>query len=213
MATVNVDLSEYDMLRQAKNKAEKEVEELKETIKGLESKSRVIIRSVPANLSAEDVINNFNILRSSNYMGGYSGTRELLKMSIERALRSKVVSSQYINFDDIKLSIEEKIDKEYRESMDASKRSYDIAATSYYNKEKSLEKDFEEKYKNKLKEKDNEIVNLNVKLEEAKSKIEELRSSFSVRQEEAAKALKEAQDKYDELMGESNKSWFQKLFK
>lgn len=43
MAMVQVDLSEYDMLREAKNKAEEEVKELKETINGLKDKSRVIL--------------------------------------------------------------------------------------------------------------------------------------------------------------------------
>lgn len=45
MAMVQVDLSEYDMLREAKNKAEEEVKELKETINGLKDKSRVIIHT------------------------------------------------------------------------------------------------------------------------------------------------------------------------
>lgn len=43
MAMIQVDLSEYDMLREAKNKAEKRVEELEDEIKGLKDKSRVII--------------------------------------------------------------------------------------------------------------------------------------------------------------------------
>lgn len=43
MAMVQVDLSEYDMLREAKDKAEKRVKELEEDIKGLKDKSRVIL--------------------------------------------------------------------------------------------------------------------------------------------------------------------------
>ena len=40
MAMVQVDLSEYDMLREAKNKAENEVKELKEEIKEYQKKSK-----------------------------------------------------------------------------------------------------------------------------------------------------------------------------
>ena len=43
MATVTLDSSKYDMLRENKKKAEEEVKELKETLKGLKDKSRVIL--------------------------------------------------------------------------------------------------------------------------------------------------------------------------
>ena len=43
MATVTLDSSEYDMLRENKKKAEEEVKELKEILKGLKDKSRVIL--------------------------------------------------------------------------------------------------------------------------------------------------------------------------
>jgi hypothetical protein len=46
MAMVQVDLSEYDMLRQAKQKAEDECAELKENIKALKNSSKAIVRTV-----------------------------------------------------------------------------------------------------------------------------------------------------------------------
>ena len=42
MAMVQVDLSEYDMLREAKNKAENEVKELKEEIKEYQKKQELL---------------------------------------------------------------------------------------------------------------------------------------------------------------------------
>ena len=46
MAQVNIDLSEYDMLRQSKDKAEKEVTELKEEVKKLkDNASNVVVRN------------------------------------------------------------------------------------------------------------------------------------------------------------------------
>lgn len=46
MAQVTIDISEYDGLREAKAKAEKEVEELKETIKNLKKGSKVECQAV-----------------------------------------------------------------------------------------------------------------------------------------------------------------------
>ena len=46
MAIVQVDLSEYDMLRQAKQKAEDECAELKESIKALKNSSKAIVKTV-----------------------------------------------------------------------------------------------------------------------------------------------------------------------
>lgn len=46
MAIVQVDLSEYDMLRQAKQKAEDECAELKESIKALKNSSKAIVKTI-----------------------------------------------------------------------------------------------------------------------------------------------------------------------
>lgn len=44
MAVVNIDLSEYDMLREAKLKAEKTIEKLEQEMKDLKSSSKIILR-------------------------------------------------------------------------------------------------------------------------------------------------------------------------
>lgn len=48
MAIVQVDLSEYDMLRQAKQKAEDECAELKESIKALKNSSSAFCQNGPS---------------------------------------------------------------------------------------------------------------------------------------------------------------------
>lgn len=45
MALVQVDLSEYDMLREMKNKAEKELEEVKEQLKSLKDNSSCVVKT------------------------------------------------------------------------------------------------------------------------------------------------------------------------
>ena len=44
MATLNIDLSEYDMMRESKKNLENQVEDLKKIIEGLKDKSRLVVR-------------------------------------------------------------------------------------------------------------------------------------------------------------------------
>ena len=68
MAQVNVDLSEYDMLRTSKDKAEAEVKELKEEIKKLKDnasnvvvKNRYYIASLNYNKAANNIVRNLGV--------------------------------------------------------------------------------------------------------------------------------------------------------
>jgi len=78
MAQVNVDLSEYDMLRQSKDKAEKEVLELKEEVKKLKDnasnvvvKNRYYVASIDYERGASKIINDL----------GYGGLTKLIDYS------------------------------------------------------------------------------------------------------------------------------------
>lgn len=44
MATLNIDLSEYDMMRESKKNLENQVEDFKKIIEGLKDKSRLVVR-------------------------------------------------------------------------------------------------------------------------------------------------------------------------
>lgn len=75
MAQVNIDLSEYDMLRASKDKAEAEVKELKETVKSLkDNASNVVVRNryYVASLNYNKAANN--IVRKL----GVNGIEQLL---------------------------------------------------------------------------------------------------------------------------------------
>lgn len=82
MAIVNVDLSEYDALRNRAKELEEQNKELKEQVKGLKSGSKVIIRTV------EDVDGEF-------YPYG----------RIKKCKR--IISESYVGFEDVRLKVEE----------------------------------------------------------------------------------------------------------
>lgn len=180
MATVQVDLSEYDTLREAKNKAEKRVEELKETIKGLENKSRVILTTqyvypeVHYDKIYSDVIQLIEAAKDRDKFRDlpmYSTRIDLsIHNSIEHTLRSnikfgnmpydislgKYSSSQYIGFEDIKA----KVEAHYKKDIDKAIADYKESEETYNRLKDSVEEDVKEMYSNtinKLK-KDNKLL-------------------------------------------------------
>ena len=87
MAQVNVDLSEYDMLRETKAKAEKEAAELKEEVKKLKDtasnvvvKNRYYIPSLDYDAAASRIINNLGtagIFQAQQLADRMFGSRQL----------------------------------------------------------------------------------------------------------------------------------------
>lgn len=170
MAMVQVDLSEYDMLRETKKKAEKEVEELKETLKGLKDKSRVILTTqyvyprvdyerihsaivqlIEAAKDRDDFKDSPRYLMQSNLT---------IHNSIDNVLRSnikfdnmpynpdtrKYSSSQYIGFEDVKAEVE----AHYKKDIDKAIANYKESEEEYHRLENSVEKSVKERYSNTI---------------------------------------------------------------
>lgn len=222
MAMVQVDLSEYDMLREAKKKAEKEVEKLKETIKGLEDKSRVILTTEYhyPNINKSALINELYSLvdRAKSYdsldsdlrfsMRGYYN----LPREIERIVSSNITigdakynfgmskrtSSQYIGFEDVKA----KVEAHYKKDIDKTIADYKESEENYNKLRDSVEESVREGYENeinRLKEEQKKVIEFNrkklSKLEEEKNtEIDKLKGKIAELSKSKAEKIAELMD-------------------
>lgn len=118
MAIVNVDLSEYDSLRNRKSELELRVKQLEEELKHAKDATKVLVRT-----KTRTIWKNTSIFdRDKIYdIGGES--------------------ESYVNFEDVRLKVEEHFKKEIERSI---KENMDSAA-SYRKKENELQKKFDEK--------------------------------------------------------------------
>lgn len=237
MATVQVDLSEYDMLREAKDKAEKRVEELKETIKGLENKSRVILTTqyvypevnydrIYSDIEQliEGVKNRSNLRDSPRYsmqadLSIHNGIEYTLRSNIKfdnmpyDISLGKYSSSQYIGFEDVKA----KVEAHYKKDIDKAIADYKESEETYNRLKNSVEKDVKEMYSNtinKLKKSIKDITeSKDTEIKALKDKITELSKSKEEKIAELTKTIEEAQAKLYELSEPKKKGLFTKIFK
>lgn len=126
MATVTIDISEYDMLRNGKEQAEAEVKTLKEDIKGLKDKSRVIVTTIT------------KVKERSEYSLLYGCESERTISTSE--------STQLTGFDDIEFEIREKLTKKVQKELDERLKFLEQARKNYEEERASLEPDLKEKF-------------------------------------------------------------------
>ena len=142
MSTLHIELSEYDAMRNRNKELEERVKQLEEELKGCKDGSRVIIRKVMEQKEAGRFLYYDHLQRRSIY-------------SSEQP-KEIVVSENYINFEDVRVKIEDKM----KEDVEASIRFHNEQAENYSRKANSLESEYSEK-KSKLDEKfGNEIKNI-----------------------------------------------------
>lgn len=138
MAIVNVDLSEYDAIRKRNSELEEQVKELKKLNESLKGGSKVILRKETTLL--------FNKHRA---MWDYDdGDDEPQRKTIES-------SESYVNFEDVRLKVEDQMKDEVKRSIqqrDESRTNYDSSVQKYNEKAKKLdakEKSLKDKYAQK----------------------------------------------------------------
>lgn len=210
MATVQVDLSEYDMLREAKDKAEKRVKELEEDIKGLKDKSRVILTTQYKYPSVNETIvgdisrlvillrDNVSYANDIRYGSAFhinieSEIRNILSSNIKFGnipyniitSHSDYSTSQYIGFDDVKARVE----AHYKKDIDKAIADYKESEEDYNRLKDSIEERVRNMYIqtiNRLK-KDNKLL-----VEKYEKSIEDITKSKDAE-------IKELQDKIAEL--------------
>ena len=125
MAIVNVDLSEYDAIRKRNSELEEQVKELKKLNESLKGGSKVILRKETTLL--------FNKHRA---MWDYDdGDDEPQRKTIES-------SESYVNFEDVRLKVEDQMKEEIKGSIaqrDASREYYESSVQEYKEKKKKLD--------------------------------------------------------------------------
>ena len=157
MSTLHIELSEYDAMRNRNKELEERVKQLEEELKGCKDGSRVIIRKVMEQKEAGRFLYYDHHQRRSIY--GSEQPKEI------------VVSENYINFEDVRVKIEDKM----KEDVEASIRFHNEQAENYSRKANSLESEYSEK-KSKLDEKfGNEIKNIKAERDKVRAENAELK--------------------------------------
>lgn len=138
MAVVNVDLSEYDAVRNRVKELEEQVKELKKINASLKSNAKVVLRK-------ETVVERPENIQE---IGDYG------EIFLKRKIRkTREFSESYINFEDVRLKVENEMREEVERSVKDNKDAYEIYTKKYDALEKEYQKKnakLEESYQKKL---------------------------------------------------------------
>lgn len=200
MAVVNVDLSEYDAIRKRNSELEEQVKELKKLNESLKGGSRVILRTKTV-VEFQQIRDTYNSLRHVNGYEGFTPDEPKTRRTIES-------SESYINFEDVRLKVEQAMQDEVNRSIhdrDMEKQAYADRKNKLDNEYNGKKADLKKVYEKKAKD-----------LEEDNSRKEiELRNKYSamVRDFESDKLrilnlLPNIQKLADELRDDLNKRFF-----
>lgn len=146
MATVNVDYSEFETLKNRVKELEETVKEKDKTIASLKDGSRVIIRK-EVQIEYERFSDPFRRMRGID--------KDPLYSQDEKPRRTVETSESYVGFEDVRLKVEEHMKDEVKRSIqqrDESRANYDSSVQKYKEKEKKLddkEKSLNDKYAKK----------------------------------------------------------------
>jgi len=162
MAVVNVDLSEYDAIRNRNKELEEQVKELKKLNESLKSNAKVILRK-------ETEVEQIYCEREEEPWRD----SELLHSKPRKKIKS---SESYINFEDVRLKVENQMRKEVEDSIKANKAAYE----KYLEKYSLLDADFQKKSKELDKKKEELEESNKKKLEEENAKLrDEYKGKFA----------------------------------
>ena len=233
MALVQVDLSEYDMLREAKNKAEKELDETKKQLESLKNTSSCVVKTVRyrkdynnpffLNLITEHFIKS---LRCTNFGFEFSQSfiSDCLKDSICRGIKDfeiyhnssdiilKETVSDVIGFDSIKSEIKEFYDSQYKSSIDALKRDLDAQISEYNSKLSSVNEIVKKKYLDDIKELKAALADKEKKYEELEAQLREAKKSTKEKIAEAEEKVRIATQELEALKSTPKKKGLFNLF-
>ena len=145
MAIVNVDLSEYDAIRKRNSELEEQVKELKKLNESFKGGSKVILRKetvvIERTLRRRSFFNEMNNLPQGND-------------TINENKRTISSSESYVNFEDIRLKVEQAMKDEVKRSIhdrDMEKQAYadrkNKLDNEYNGKKADLKKVYEQKEK------------------------------------------------------------------
>ena len=205
MAKVEVDLTEYDEMRNARKNAEERVKELKlelEVLKKSQEPNNVLVK----NIYMKKDIDIQNITReiAEHIRGSYSLTlmdgmflrtevasiaEACVRIEMERA-KSVVdyTNTEVRGFNELQKEIRQTLEDNYKISMETKGRQLEESKKRYDEKYEKLEEEFKKQYE---------------ELKEKREILEDL-------QDGALKMQRKAEEKIKEY---ENKNWFKRLFK
>lgn len=232
MAKLEIELSEYDAMREARKAAETRVVELQEELKDLKKGAKVILRKETAYVGITFDTTRFEqALRKKLEQATYGATFEgkpRLNIPMVAALcirtweelpkeytRNTLASEKYpthsdtlIGFEDIRMKVEdmfkEQFKEEHRKALEALKSEKDAYKVKYNQIHEELSQEFKEII-DTLKEKSLKLVEENNALKD------ELKEASKSTEEKIAKAeakVKAAQEELTRLKGK--KPWWKK---
>lgn len=201
MAVVNIDLSEYDMLREAKLKAEKTIEKLEQEMKDLKSSSKIILR------------------REHTYLAPMWDERDLeyeLQNRLRHFINYRTCESVFDRYDEIGIK---QLSAALESSFKAIRKQYRPVHPSTLKEETLPEKSdtligfedirltVENLFKDQFKaEQESKLDDLKRQTERLKAKEKSLREELAAEYKEAIedqkKKIKEAQEKHTALLDE-----------
>lgn len=129
MAVVNVDLSEYDAIRKRNSELEEQVKELKKLNESLKGGSKVILRKVVFVETASPI--EREAWRESQIVGFREGVDRFNKRIVES-------SESYINFEDVRLKVEQAMQDEVNRSI----HDRNMEKQSYCDKKNKLDNEY-----------------------------------------------------------------------
>ena len=192
MSTLHIELSEYDAMRNRNKELEERVKQLDEELKGCKDGSRVIIRKVMEQKEAGR-FQYYDHLQGRPIYGSEQ-TKEI------------VVSENYINFEDVRVKIEDKMKdaieasiRFHNEQADNYSRKVNSLESEYSEKKSKLEQEYEEK-KGKLDKKfDNDTKNIRENLNKTRATLENLERSTRLERTEIYKLANEALERLQSM--------------
>lgn len=222
MATLNIDLSEYDMMRESKKNLENQVEDFKKIIEGLKDKSRLVVRdrimyrtidveALRTRLVAEWQYSSY----SRAYIAGFAQQFVDLISHLDYSLylkgepKEESRSEQYIGFEDIRVLIETSLKEEYKEIWENKIKEAKEQKALYLLKEQEIENEIRATYegvikdlKRRLDEKENIILNAD---DLHKKEIAKLRKFYDERIEQRDKRISELSKTHEQKLAEAKK--------
>ena len=143
MAIVNVDLSEYDAIRKRNSELEEQVKELKKLNESLKGGSKVILRKetvvIERTLRRRSFFDEMNNLPQGND-------------TINENKRTISSSESYVNFEDVRLKVENALKDEVKRSIydrDCEKRAYADEKNKLDGKYNAMKADLKKTYEQK----------------------------------------------------------------
>lgn len=146
MAIVNVDLSEYDAIRKRNSELEEQVKELKKLNDSLEQGAKVILRKVVFVETASPI--EREPWRDSQIVGFREGVDRFNKRIVES-------SESYVNFEDVRLKVENAMRDEVKRSIydrDRERRAYADEKNKLDGKYNGMKADLKKAYGKKEKD-------------------------------------------------------------